>query len=321
MPADSTPSLPVARPIDARTSSEALYRAVSAARLAPSAGNAQPWRWQLSEESLDLFLEPGRVAPPGVPGDRLARIACGAALHNAALALTAEGWRTTVTRHPDRSEPGHLARLRIAAVARIGRRATHSAQHIHLRHTDPRPVTGEPLRAEDLAAVRKVAQEHGALLRVLRPDEILQLVLASEPAARSDSAEAQWYGQLAQWAGRDRIVGGDGAGSPRQAGTHDRAATFVALHGPGDEQLDWLRAGEALSAAWLLATTMGLSVLPFSAPIECPAARQSLRRIFGDSGHPYLVVRLGRHSGPSLEPHSPRLPIERILTVREGQRQ
>ena len=49
---------------------------------------------------------------------------------------------------------------------------------------------------------------------------------------------------------------------------HDKAAVFVMLYGRADEPLDWLRAGEALSAGWLTATELGVSVLPHSAPIE-----------------------------------------------------
>ena len=314
MPTDSPPYVPVARPIGARTSTEAHYRAISAARYAPSAYNAQPWRWRLSDKGLDLFLEPDRMAQAGDPDGRLATIGCGAALHHARLALAAQGWRATTTRHPDETDPAHLARLRIDAVARIGRRAAHGAQNIRLRHTDPRPVTGVPLRPADLAALRTAAEDEGIHLHVLRPDEILRLVLASEPTHQMDPLERQWYDELARWAGRDRIVGAGGDFAlPRQAGPPGRAATFAVLYGPGDERLDWLRAGEALSAAWLVATAMDVSVLPFSAPIERPAARQSLRLTFGDIGHPYLVIRLGRHPGPMVAPRSPRLPIDRIM--------
>ena len=70
MPTESVPYVPVARPIAARTSAEALYRAISAARYAPSAYNAQPWRWRLSDTGLDLFLEPDRMAHPGDPDGR-----------------------------------------------------------------------------------------------------------------------------------------------------------------------------------------------------------------------------------------------------------
>lgn len=314
MPPDPQHSPPGARPISARRCTEALYRAVAAARYAPSAYNAQPWQWRLTDEGLDLFVESGRMAEAGVSSERLAVIGCGAALQHARLALAAHGWRVTVSREPHHADPRHLARLHIDAAAGIGRRAVHAARNVRLRHTDPRPVTGEPLRAQDLFALRAAVESEDTGLHVLRPDEILRLVLASAPADDIEPVEAQWYGELARWAGRSRIVGaGEDLRLPGPLGPQDRAATFAVLHGAGDTRLDWLRAGEALSAAWLVATGMRVSVLPFSAPIERPDAREHLRQTLGDLGHPYLVVRLGRHSGPMVAPHSPRLPVNRII--------
>jgi nitroreductase len=306
--------VPVARPVSERTRTEALYRAVAAARYAPSAYNTQPWRWRLSDDGLDLFVESSRMSDVGDPDGRLAAISCGAALHHARTALAAHGWRVTATRRPGDAGSGHVARLHIDAVAAIGRRAAHAAQTIRLRHTDPRPVTGEPLRPEDLNAVSSAAESEGSRLHVLRPDEILRLVVATSHADNVGPVEAQWYDELARWAGRDRIVGGVNDMRPsRQEVGPDRAATFAVFYGPADEPLDWLRAGEALSAAWLVATGLRISVLPFSAPIEQAPAREALRRTLGDLGNPYLVVRLGRHPGPAVEPRSPRLPVDQII--------
>ncbi|GIF45413.1 hypothetical protein [Actinoplanes xinjiangensis] len=47
---------------------------------------------------------------------------------------------------------------------------------------------------------------------------------------------------------------------------HDNAASYAVLYGTGDESIDWLRAGEALSAVWLTATAYGVSLMPMSGP-------------------------------------------------------
>jgi hypothetical protein len=75
----------------------------------------------------------------------------------------------------------------------------------------------------------------------------------------------------------------------------------------------WLRAGEALSAGWLAATGLGVSVLPMSAAVEVPATRAALRRLLSGLGEPYLVLRLGIADPDSSAPGTPRLPVERIL--------
>src|SRR5690242_15618943 len=195
------PARPSARPpISARTRAEALYRAVLAARQAPSAGNAQPWRWRLSDRGLDLFVKASPPADGADADERLSIIGCGAALQHARLALAAHGWRATVTRRPAGADPRHLARLRIEAATGVSRQAVDAADSVGLRHTDPRPVTGEPLGPSDLSALRAAAEFEGARLHILRPDEILRLVLAADPAVGCPD-ETQWYDELARWAG------------------------------------------------------------------------------------------------------------------------
>jgi hypothetical protein len=301
--------VPVALPVSVRSRTEAFHRAVVAAGHAPSVHNRQPWKWSLAYDGLDLLAESSRMEGIEDPDGRLVAISCGAALHHAWVALAAQGWRVTVTRQPDGPASGHLARLHIDAVAGIGRSAARAAEAIGRRHTDTRPVTGEPLDQPDLDAIRSAAESAHVRLHVLRPDEVLSLVAATAGSPGRGPVEAQWYDELARWAGQSRIVGADDdTRLPRPPGAHDRAATFVVLYGPTDERLDWLRAGEALSAAWLVATGLRVSVLPFSAPIEGVDAGAALRRTLGDLGHPYLVMRLGRHAGVSAAPLSPPRP-------------
>ncbi|GIF26505.1 hypothetical protein BJ973_000950 [Actinoplanes tereljensis] len=73
----------------------------------------------------------------------------------------------------------------------------------------------------------------------------------------------------------------------------------VLLHAAHDEPFDWLRAGEAVSAAWLTATGNDISVVPHSAPIETAATRQSLRTMIADAGFPCLLLRL-TPAGPAV---------------------
>jgi nitroreductase len=49
---------------------------------------------------------------------------------------------------------------------------------------------------------------------------------------------------------------------------HDRAAVYALLFGDADGPASWLCSGEALSAAWLTATTLGVSVVPLSDVVE-----------------------------------------------------
>lgn len=301
-------TLGAVRPVSHRITNEAFYRAVVAAGRAPSAHNAQPWRWRVSNGILDLFVDHDRMSGSADPGGRLATISCGAALHHARLTLAARGWRVMVTRQPDAGDPAHLARLHIDGAAPVSPDTAALARAIRLRRTDPRPVTGGPVEPGQLGTIRAAFEAQRVRLAVLRPDQILELTVATADADDSEPAYAQWQAELALWAGGDRIAGVPD--DPRRSiarGEHDRAATFAVLHGPRDQVLDWLYAGEALSAGSLVATGLGVSVLPFSAPIEHAGAREILRHAVPDVGYPYLMMRLGRHVTEAVAPHTQRL--------------
>lgn len=92
----------------------------------------------------------------------------------------------------------------------------------------------------------------------------------------------------------------------------DGSAAYAILHGSGDREVDWLRAGEALSAAWLRATELGLWVLPLSAAIEVDVTRERIRqRLFSGSGYPYLVLRFSTVDVAA--PRTPRLPADQLI--------
>jgi len=94
----------------------------------------------------------------------------------------------------------------------------------------------------------------------------------------------------------------------------DRAAVYLMLFGDGDEPGDWLRAGEALSAAWLAATEQGLSVLPFSSVIEVTSTRETMRSMLSFLGYPYIVLRVGNAGADhDFPPLTPRLPAEQTI--------
>ncbi|HWG99157.1 MAG TPA: nitroreductase [Pilimelia sp.] len=330
----------------------ALEQAAHAARHAPSVHNTQPWRWTLRRRTAELQLrvEPGRQLRAADPDGRLMLLSCGAALHHARVALDAEGWRYEVARTagrqpgdagadgslvPDPAQP--VAVLRAVDRGPADPAAMRRFQATLLRRTDRRTVTDEPVAPAALAAVVAAALAEGAGLHVLRPAEVVDLAVAVERAELAEAADERQRAELAAWVGGARPAGTGvpasaiPAEAPRTtvperdfgvAGTlpagegHDARATYAVLYGDGDEAGDWLRAGEALSAAWLAATEHGVTLLPFSAPIEVPFTREALRRALSGVGHPHLAVRLGRadpdHAGP---PRTPRLPAEQVVEI------
>jgi hypothetical protein len=207
------------------------------------------------------------------------------------------------------------------------------------RRTDRRPLTDQPADPAALARVAEAVHSAGARLHTLDREHVVDLASAAAQAQRAESLDPHWRAELEYWAGGTRTEAGvpddvipasplqttvpgrdfGHPGSLPVGAGHDGAAVYAILYGDDDTPESWLRAGEALSAGWLEATELGLSVVPLSAAVEVIHTRHVLRRLLGDVGYPYLVLRIGfadpDHAGP---PHTPRLPAEQIIDVVEG---
>jgi hypothetical protein len=323
--ASSSSAYPTDIGADIPAVTEALAAAVAAAGLAPSIHSTRPWRWRRTGDGLDLHLESSRLRDVTHPDARLATLSCGAALHHARVSLAAQGWRATVTRLPDPARPEHLARLQADSPAPTPLEAltVRRGQTIGVRHTDRRPLSGRRIGPDELTAIITAVHAEGSLLHVLYPDQVLRLVAAADHAQRTETRETGWLAELAYWTGgtrptgtdiRDRDFGHDGES---HLGTgYDRSALFAILYDRGDQPLNWLRAGEALSAAWLTATEIGVSLRPLSATIEIVSTRQAIRILLARVGYPYLVLRLGTiDKDDAGQAHPAQLSIDRIFEV------
>ena len=80
----------------------------------------------------------------------------------------------------------------------------------------------------------------------------------------------------------------------------------------------WLRAGEGLSALWLVATSQGLSVVPLSQVVELPETRaRSSATCCGSLAHPLILARIGwQPISRSQLPRTSRRPVDDILDLR-----
>jgi nitroreductase len=327
-------------PIDGSAVTRALYKAATAAGHAPSIHNTQPWRWRLRGDTMDLFAERARMLDVTDPDGRLAILSCGTALHHARLALAAHGWRAEVTRLPDPADPDHLASLSVDGPAPIDAETERRAQTIRLRRTERGPAVGDPIGPDELHAITEAVESQSIGVHVLRSEQVYGLAAATSHAQTVEAAEVEWQEELSRWAGGARESGtgvpdsvipqappettvpGRDFGHAGEAPTgegHDRAAVFAVLYGGGDEPIDWLRAGEALSALWLIATEIGVSVLPLSAAMEVVDSRETVRALLSGLGYPYLVVRLGhRAAGDPAGAQAPRLPVDQIIEHTHG---
>jgi hypothetical protein len=335
----------------------ALEAAARAAQHAPSVFNTQPWSWRITGDTMELFADPGRKLDTVDRDGRLLLLSCGAALHHARVALSAAGHPAVVHRFPDPSRPELLARIVAlpsppapAGPAVAGppgadisdfpdSETERLADAIYRRRTDRRAFGDTPVPEAELTALRRLVESEGAYLHVVGPDQLPKLAVTAELAARAEQSDPAYREELGHWTSRPDFTGdgvppatavrdelrrvpvrdfapaGDAGLSAGPA--HDQGAAYVVLFGTGDEPVDLLRGGEALSALLLRATADGLATAPISDALEVEWPRNLLRSMLAGLGDPYLVVRLGYLPADVELPRVPRRDPRDVITIVE----
>lgn len=106
---------------------------VRSAVLAANAHNAQPWKFRVAQDRIDLFADDARNLGAMDPLSRELDISLGCCLENLAQAGPPHGRSTVVTVLPDPTDPTHIARVDLSPMPAAGS-ALFDA--ITARHTD-----------------------------------------------------------------------------------------------------------------------------------------------------------------------------------------
>jgi hypothetical protein len=268
-----------------------------AASRAPSGGNVQPWRFQLTEQSFSVYLDPTKSVTMDV-GYRASYLAIGASLFNATVAAAATGRLGPVELFPNARMDGpvgllHLDRGTDAELARL-------LEPVLARSTNRRKGTPAPIPASVLERLREAAS-HGGGVQLLT--ERAGLDTAGELLAESDRLRfliPQLHREMVselRWPGVDPLETGidvrtlelDGADlaalslsrrddvmrqlaewdAGQALGDNTRKAirscsALAVVTAAGSRPSDFVRCGEAVMRVWLAAEEAGLAVQPIS---------------------------------------------------------
>ncbi|MEV4703987.1 Acg family FMN-binding oxidoreductase [Actinoplanes sp. NPDC049316] len=324
-----------ARHLAATPSRTVLTDCVRVATAAPSLHNSQPWRFRIADDHVDVYADRTRRLTVVDPTGRELMMSVGAALFTLRLALREAGCLPVLNLFPRPGEPDLAARVSVGRRAAPSAGVTSLAMAVQRRRTNRHPFARTALPAGALDRLRAAARLEGASLAVAGPadrDAVLALARSADQDLRARDGYAE---ELARWTHDDRHRR-DGvpatAIGPRDAlqhlpvrdfrpphAEHDLTAvafeahpTIALLTTPGDTEDDWIMAGQALQRVLLTATTLGVSAMPMSQPIELPAARSLLTgRRTGERAQ--MVLRLG-YGRPV--PATPRRPVTDVLVRR-----
>jgi nitroreductase len=302
--------------------------ALDVACRAPSVHNTQPWRWVIAEHSLHLFADRTRQLPVIDHDGRELTISCGAALHHARIAFRALGWRPEIHRLPNPADRDHMAAIEFTATPRTDQRMLALVSAAAVRRTDRRPFLPDPVPDHLLDRITAAAgPERVTVTLVTDPTRRREIIVAMAHADRVQRDSPMYQAELAEWT-RRRIGSVQGIpaysvpaptrfqrGMPgRDFGPGDDGAVLCLLSTDTDDAVNWLRTGEALSAASLAATTAGLSTCTLSQVAELRIARDLIRRVALDgTGEPQVMLRIGWPATAEFPgPVTPRRPLDEV---------
>ena len=316
-----------------------LHEAACVAGRAPSIANSQPWLWRISDNVLELRCDPARQLSVADPHGQLMVMSCGAALHHVTVVLAVLGVGATVERIDEATDPVLLARLMLTGPRPVTADDMRMHHALRKRRTDRRPFRGTgPLPASVIDLLRDAATRRGVATHVFDPEQVGFLAHAAREAAHIHDKSGSYRDEMAAWTTYRNPVGQDGvpptvavAQVPRtvpvrnfapdsqpllEAGPgDDRYTAYLAFATATDTRSDWLRAGEAVSAVLLTATTMGIASSVLSEVVEVAGARALLHAVVAPAGFPQLTVRLGLNASAPEPPSTPRRPCGEIITV------
>lgn len=320
---------------------QVLSHAVSAAVMAPSSHNSQPWRFRVVNDRLEIHTDPKRHLPVIDRERRQLIQSCGCALFNARVAIRAMGFTDEVTVMISAEDPTLLATIHLGPPIISSENDLALMRALPLRRTNRRKFLHRPISAADADGLIQTAALHGVWMERLRPDQKTTIAHLIEEADQLQFSDPAFRHELESWLipfasrrldGIPFVEKEYGSALPftvvralRSPTLGDRfgkleeelvmGAPLVAVLGTdNDDPIAWLGSGQALEAVLLHATSLGLSAAFLNQVLELPEMRGRVASLLDRQGYPQMVLRLGFPEEPIHHP-SPRRSIDDVLLV------
>jgi ribosomal protein L7Ae-like RNA K-turn-binding protein len=307
---------------------EKLTFLLNYAILAPSSHNSQPWKFNVTNDSILVFADKSRRLQVADADQRELFISLGCALENLIVAADHFGYNSSVAYFP--GEEDLVAKVVLQPAANSsGDPRLFSA--ILSRQTNRNPYEPRTISQGDLETIKSLSSDANVSIFISSDSVVkksfLDLVVQANGIQYSD---ANFKSELGHWLGQG-VMGPTGV----QAKMAQLAVVFLDV-GPEQTEKDALlinsspylgfistanndsissvKAGRTLEHFWLCATALGVSLHPMSQALETAQTKANLTDLLpAQSGTRQVqqAFRLG-YANPSTE-HSTRRPLQEVL--------
>jgi nitroreductase len=320
------------------TTREQLRFLLNYAILAPSGHNTQPWLFRLADDGIEIYADRRRALAVVDPGDRELAMSCGTALFHLRVAVRHFGYIPVLSLLPRSDHPDLMARIRLGTAHEPTLNDHRLFMAIKKRRTNRQPFEDRAVPSPELDHLAMAAHDEGATLHVVRraarKRDLAALIAEGD---RRQASNPSFRRELAAWIHSNRSESRDGLpgtafgfgdllsyagpfvvrtfnwGEGQAAHDHQLAEgspVLLVFTTPGDDPVDWLRAGQALDRVLLQARAYDLHASYLNQPIEVPALRPRVAQLLDTEEHPQLVLRMGY--GAQVKP-TPRRPVEEMI--------
>lgn len=324
------------------TLEEQIRFLIGFATLAPSGHNTQPWLFATGSDWVDVVADRTRALPVVDPHDRELTISCGAAIGLFEVAARRFSLQADVALSPDQEFQDHLARISFSDGQSPDEAEIALFKAIQSRRTDRSAYFLEVLPSDLTEACCDIANGVDVDVQFFEDGEAIETIADLVTTGdREQFDDPAFRRELAAWVHSFRFgsrdgMSGAGFGMPdvlapaarfvirtfdlgNQVAAADQkkilagSPALTLFSSKSDTVEDWINTGRALAKTLLKLTSVGYSASYLNQPIEVAALRLKLAEASGVSGHPQVLLRVGR-SADSPEPSARRMVSDVILT-------
>ncbi|MCX6680321.1 MAG: hypothetical protein NTX42_08155 [Methanothrix sp.] len=310
---------------------EKLTFLLNYAVLAPSSHNSQPWKFNVTNESILVFADRSRGLQVADRDQRELYISMGCALENLVIAAEHFGYNCSVSYFPGEKDLVAKVVLQPAANPLNPSRDTRLFSAIFSRQTNRNPYEPRAISQSDLETIKSLSSDEDVGIFITSDSAIKKgfqdLVVQANGIQYSD---ANFKSELGHWLGQG-VMGPTGM----QAKMAQLAVVFLDM-GPEQSKKDAelinstlylgfisttkndsissLKAGRVLERFWLAAAALGVSMHPMSQALEVGETKVNLTELLPASSGMMQVqqaFRLG-YAKPG-GAHSTRRPLQEVL--------